>query len=109
MSRKNKGPDSSFSLEPNELKILCDDTHNAWLSLGKAGYERKPVEEANLTFRRSIYAVKDIKKGESFSKENVRRIRPGFGLAPKYWEDVLSKKSNQTIERVTPISWNIVE
>ncbi len=109
MSRKNIGPDSSFSLEPNELKILCDDTHSAWLSLGKAGYERKPVEEANLTFRRSIYAVEDIEEGDNFTTKNIRRIRPGFGLAPKYWDDVLSKKSSKAIEKGTPISWNIVE
>lgn len=109
MSRKDKGPDSDFSLEPKELKSLCDETKIAWLSLGKSGYERKPVEDENIKFRRSIYVVKDIKAGELFTNENTRRIRPGFGLLPKYIDDVIGKIAKIDIERGTALSWEYIE
>ena len=108
LSRKDTGPDSEFSLEPEELKTLCDETKLTWLSLGEAGYERKPVEEENIKFRRSIYVVKDIKAGELLTNENTRRIRPGFGLHPKYIDDVLGKKAKIDIEFGTPLSWELI-
>jgi N-acetylneuraminate synthase len=108
LSRTDKGPDSEFSLEPDELKQLCEDTKIAWQSLGKASYERKSAEEANVKFRRSIYAIKDIKKGEQFTKDNVQRIRPGFGLEPKYWSDVLSSKASCDVTRGVPISFDVI-
>jgi pseudaminic acid synthase len=108
LSRDDKGPDSEFSLEPDELKQLCQDTKTAWQSLGKAGYERKSAEEANVKFRRSIYAIKDIKKGEQFTKDNVQRIRPGFGLAPKYYEQILGRTAKFDIRRGAPLSFNLV-
>ncbi len=108
ISRKDKGPDSEFSLEPEELKNLCKETKKVWQSLGRAGYERKPVEEENLKFRRSIYVVKDIKAGELLTKENVRRIRPGFGLHPKLIDEVLGKKASKDIEFGTPLSWDLI-
>jgi len=82
LSRVDKGPDSEFSLEPEELKQLCENTKMAWQALGEAGYEKKQAEETNLRFRRSIYVVEDIKKDEMFTEKNIRRIRPGFGLPP---------------------------
>ena len=108
LSRTDKGPDSEFSLEPQELKQLCIDTKIAWQSLGQAGYERKEVEKSNVRFRRSIYAVKDIKKGEQLTKENVKSIRPGFGLAPKYLSKILSSKAMRDISRGTPISLDLI-
>lgn len=105
LSRKDVGPDSEFSLEPNELKRLCDETKEGWLSLGKAGYERKQAELENAKFRRSIYVVKDIKAGELLTNENIRRIRPGFGLPPKHIDDVLGKTAKIDIERGTALSW----
>lgn len=108
LSRKDKGPDSEFSLEPNELKILCEDTKIAWKALGKVGYKRKPVEEENAKYRRSIYVVKDVKLGEKLTEKNTRRIRPGFGLPPKYYSSVLGKFARVAIERGTALSWEMI-
>jgi pseudaminic acid synthase len=108
LSREDKGPDSEFSLEPSELHRLCLDTRSAWSALGKAGYERKPVEEASIKFRRSVYVVKDIKKGDVFSKDNIRSIRPGYGLAPKYIENILGKSAVCDLEHGTALQWKYI-
>jgi pseudaminic acid synthase len=109
LSRADKGPDSEFSLEPLELKQLCSDTKIAWQSLGKIGYERKEVEKSSIKFRRSIYVVNDIKKGDKLTKENVKRIRPGLGLEPKFYEEVLSKKAKIDLKKGTPINWDFLK
>lgn len=109
LSRADKGPDSEFSLEPNELKHLCTESKTAWLSLGRAGYEKKPVEIESAKYRRSIYVVEDMKKGEVFSSNFVRSIRPGFGLKPKYFDDVIGKKAKVDIKRGTPLSWDLID
>lgn len=109
LDRKDKGPDAEFSIEPDELKILCEEGKNAWLSLGHAGYELKPGENANLRFRRSLYIVKDIIAGQTFTKENLRSIRPGFGLPPKHLNGVLGKNTTCDIKRGTALSWDLVE
>ncbi len=109
LRRQDKGPDSEFSLEPDELRSLCQESKNAWLALGKAGYERKPAEEANLKFRRSIYVVKDMKAGEYFTENNVRSIRPSHGLPPKYLKDVLGKKAKTDIKRGTPLTQKLIQ
>lgn len=108
LSRADKGPDSEFSLEPEELKLLCSETKNAWMALGNVGYERKEAEEASVKFRRSIYIVKDVKAGEKFTVDNVRRIRPGFGLEPKYYEEIIGKCAAFDIERGTALDWKHV-
>jgi len=104
LDRTDKGPDSSFSIEPDELEALVNQTKDAALSLGKAGYERKPAEEANMKFRRSLYFVKDMKEGEVISEDCVRRIRPGFGLEPKFISKVLGKRVNRNIRANIPVS-----
>jgi pseudaminic acid synthase len=109
LSRADKGADSEFSLEPDELKNLCKDTKDAWKALGIAGYERKPVENSSLKFRRSIYVVDDIKAGEKLSRSNIRRIRPGFGLQPKYYEDLIGKIAKVDLEKGTALSWDYLE
>ena len=108
LSRHDKGPDSEFSLEPKELEQLCLDTKDAWQAMGTAGYERKPAEEASLKFRRSIYVVKDIRAGEIISEENIRRIRPGFGLPPKYFDSLIGKIAVVDIDRGTALNWEHV-
>ncbi|USE39413.1 pseudaminic acid synthase [Endozoicomonas sp. SCSIO W0465] len=108
LSRNDKGPDSEFSMEPDELRQLCMDTEVAWKSIGIAGYERKPVEEPSMKFRRSIYFVKDIKAGEAITKHHIRRIRPGYGLAPKYFDELIGKTVNQNIDRGTATSWKLI-
>ena len=109
LSRDEKGPDSEFSLEPQELSSLCVDAKKAWSALGQAGYERKPAEKPNLVFRRSIYVVKNIKAGEKFTKENIRRIRPGFGLPPKHYEQLIGKVARDTLSQGTALRWEHVE
>ncbi len=108
-SRENIGPDSAFSLELNELENLVNDVQNAWRSLGKVNYDLKAGEKANVVFRRSLYAVKDIVKGERFTEANVRRIRPGYGLPPKYMSIILGANAPHDIKRGEPIDQSILE
>ncbi|KHD23484.1 N-acetylneuraminate synthase [Vibrio caribbeanicus] len=93
MDRNGGGADDSFSLEPLELQALCKDTKTAWQALGKVNYERTEAEKGNVKFRRSLYVVKDVAEGEVFTPENVRSIRPGFGLAPKFYDEVIGRKA----------------
>lgn len=109
LSRENKGPDSEFSLEPNELKSLCQATKVAWQAIGHAGYEQKPAEKQNKRFRRSLYFVKNITKDEIITKEHIRRIRPGFGLMPKYYDDIIGKTAVTDINIGTPVSWELLK
>ena len=108
INRSDKGPDSSFSLEPDELKQLCQDAKIAWQSLGIAGYDKKSAEESSVKFRRSIYVVQDINQGEKFTNENIKRIRPGFGLAPKHYDQVLKGRAFCNIARGTPLSFDLI-
>ncbi len=105
LDRSNGGPDDSFSLEPKELEALCKDTHTAWSALGKVDYGRKSSEQGNVKFRRSLYVVKDIMCGEQFTPENVRSIRPGFGLEPKWIDEIYGKHSATNIAAGTALSW----
>lgn len=105
ISRLDKGPDSEFSIEPDELRMMCRDTEIAWRAIGSAGFDRKPAEEANVCFRRSLYFVKDIRAGETVTSEHVRRIRPGYGLAPKYYQDIIGRTVLEDIERGTATNW----
>lgn len=104
MDRNGGGADDSFSLEPAELRALCQDAKTAWHALGQVTYERTEAEKGNVKFRRSLYAVQDIAVGEIFTKENVRSIRPGFGLKPKYYEQVLGSHAKKAICRGQPLS-----
>jgi len=108
LDRNDKGPDTEFSIEPSELEALCKETKDAWLSLGKVGYERKPAEEANVKFRRSVYFVKDMKAGEIITEAHIRRIRPGFGLPPKFEEQLIGKRVNANIKAGTATSWDLI-
>ena len=109
LDRNGGGPDDSFSLEKPELIQLCEDSKTAWQALGKIDYERKESEKDNLVFRRSLYVVKDIKEGEEFTHENVRIIRPGFGLLPKFYEDVIGSVCSCSIGRGEPLTWGMVK
>ncbi len=99
LSRSEGGVDSAFSLEPHEFKELCDATYDAWLSLGKVNYSRAKSEIESKVFRRSIYAVEDIYPGEILTKKNIRVIRPGFGLAPKYFDKILGSKTHKVYRK----------
>lgn len=104
LSRTDGGVDSSFSLEPDELKNLVVETGRAFLSLGKVNYILSEKEKKSLQFKRSLYVVKDIKAGEPFTSFNVRSIRPANGLHTRYYDNVLTKKANQDIKAGTALS-----
>jgi len=108
IDRNDKGPDSEFSIEPEELESLCQQTKDAWSSLGEPGYDRKPAEEANVKFRRSIYFVEDMKAGDIITKDVIQRIRPGYGLAPKYENKLLGKKVKVDVVRGRATSWDLI-
>lgn len=105
MDRSGGGADDSFSLEPHELAQLCHDTKTAWQALGKVNYECTEAEKGNVKFRRSLYVVKNIVKGEKFTNDNIRSIRPGFGLLPKEIDNVIGKVSKKDISAGTPLSF----
>lgn len=109
LNRADGGPDAAFSLEPSEFAGLVASARTAWAALGKAGDVRAPSEQGNRMFRRSIYAVKDIKKGDRLTSESIRVIRPGFGLAPRHYDEVIGRHAGADIARGTPISWTLIE
>ena len=106
LSRADKGPDSEFSLEPAELERLCTDTRDAYLALGHAGFERQQAEADSKVFRRSLYFVKDLPAGHVIEPGDIRRIRPGMGLAPKYFDEVVGKRLKGDVANGTPVSWD---
>jgi pseudaminic acid synthase len=109
LDRAGGGPDDSFSLEPADLAELVTSTGVAWEALGKVNYELKESEKGNVLFRRSLYAARDIEAGEKITKENVRSVRPGYGLAPKHMDKVLGCSANQKIPFGTPLSWSLID
>lgn len=108
LSRADGGVDSAFSLEPHELKSLVVETERAFHALGKPYFEVHQAETKSKIFKRSIYIVREILEGEEFTSKNTRIIRPGDGLAPKFFEQVLGKKARKKIESGTPLQWNLV-
>jgi pseudaminic acid synthase len=106
ISRKDGGPDATFSLEKDELKNLVKTIRNIEKSLGKPNYKIEKKEAENRVFKRSIYVTKDIKKGEKFTPQNIRVIRPGYGLHPRYYEKLLGKKSIKNLTRGTAMKNN---
>ena len=109
LSRADKGPDSEFSLEPADLERLCTDTRDAWLALGRAGFERQKAEVGSKVFRRSLYFVKDLPAGHVIKPGDIRRIRPGLGLAPKYFNGILGKRLKVEIKTGTKVSWDVLD
>lgn len=108
LSRSEGGVYSAFSLEPEEMKQLVIETHRAWLALGKITYGPTSMEENSLKLRRSLYITKDIKQGDLLTEENVRIIRPGLGLAPKYYEVILGRQIKDNVQKGTPLSWDLI-
>jgi pseudaminic acid synthase len=107
LSRKAKSPDSFFSLEPEEFRRLACNIRMVEKAIGKIHYGPTKGEKEGKVFRRSLFSVRDIRKGEILSEENVRSIRPGFGLPPKYLGDVLGKRSKKSIPKGTPLRWDM--
>jgi N-acetylneuraminate synthase len=96
-------------MEPQEMKLLVDESLKAWKSLGEIFYGSTEKEKKSVIFRRSIYVVKEIKKGEIFTQENLRVIRPGDGLKPKYYESILGRKAIRDIKEGTLMDWNLIK
>lgn len=107
LSRAIENPDSSFSMEPEEFKKMVADIRMTEKALGTVQYGPTRQEENSIVFRRSIFAVKDIKAGEKITEENIRIIRPGYGLKPKYYQQIIGKTALENIERGTPLNWGM--
>ncbi len=108
LSRSTPGPDSAFSLEPQEFKAMVDAVRTAEKALGRVHFGLSENEEASRAYRRSLFVVEDIACGGIFTAENVRSIRPGNGLHPRHFGDVLGKSANRGIKRGTPLTWEVV-
>lgn len=109
LSRSDGGVDSAFSLEPIEMAKLVHECNNAVQALGHVSYQMQEQERKSLVYRRSLYVVKDMQAGDVLTSENMRSIRPGLGIAPKYYEILIGKKVKRNICRGTAVSWDIVE
>lgn len=108
LDRAIENPDSSFSMSPSEFKQMVKDVRQAEMAIGCVKYGPTRQEMGNLQFRRSIFCVKDIKKGEKITKDNVRIIRPGYGLVPKYYNEIMGQKALQDIRRGTPLQFDMI-
>jgi N-acetylneuraminate synthase len=109
LDRQGGGPDDSFSLEPADLAALCRDCKTAWAALGEVDYGRQPSEQANVKFRRSLYFVKDLKAGDVITPNAVRSVRPGFGVAPKYWNEVIGKRVRRDIKANSRVEFELLQ
>jgi pseudaminic acid synthase len=108
LRRSDGGVDSAFSIEPEELKNLVIESERAFLSMGKINYGVQEAEEKSLRFKRSLYVVQDVKAGDTFTKDNLRVIRPGDGMQPKYYDTVLGKTASKDICSGTPLTWELL-
>jgi len=108
LSRSLPGPDSAFSLEPQEFKAMVEAVRVAEKALGQVSYQVTAGEAASRAFRRSLFIVQDIKAGELFTEANVRSIRPGYGLHTRYLPEILGRRAAQDIERGTPLNWSLI-
>ena len=109
LSRKDGGPDGTFSMEPQEFKNMVTDIRNVEKALGKVTYELTEKQKKSKGRSRSLYVVSDIKKGEIFTPDNMRSIRPGYGLHTKYYKDIIGKRASCDIKKGTAMKWNYVE
>lgn len=109
LRRADGGVDSAFSIEPTEMRQLVAESKRVWQSIGSVSYGPTEAEMSSLLHRRSIYVIEDVVIGEVISRLNVRRIRPGLGLAPKHFDDVLGRRFSKNVKRGTPLAWDLVE
>lgn len=109
LNRHGGGPDDSFSLEPAEMAALCRDSKTVWSALGQVDYGRKSSEQGNAKFRRSLYFVKDMKAGDIITADSIRSVRPGFGLPPKYLQQVLGMPVSRDVSQGEKVSWDAID
>lgn len=108
LRREDGGVDSSFSLEPAEFQLLREETERAWQALGRVTYGGTKVEEKSRAFRRSLYIARDVAAGEALSADNMRIIRPGYGLPPKFYDQMIGKRVKEAQRAGTPVSWDLI-
>jgi pseudaminic acid synthase len=108
LSRTEGGVDAAFSMEPAEMRMLVDESTRAWQALGEISYGRTAAEKASVRFRRSLYVARDMAAGDAFSADNLRIVRPGYGLEPKYFEVLLGKHVSRAVPAGTPVSWDLL-
>ncbi|WP_085508469.1 pseudaminic acid synthase [Thalassobacillus devorans] len=108
LSRSEGGVDAAFSLEPEEMSALVTETRRAWEALGKVAYGVTEAEKSSKQYRRSLYIVKNLKKGDRLTKENMKIIRPGYGLPPKYYDVLLGKKIIRDVKKGSPLNWDLI-
>ncbi|MBZ0159607.1 MAG: pseudaminic acid synthase [bacterium] len=108
LSRADNGVDSTFSMEPAEMAQLVVETERAWQALGQVTYSPTETDKKSLQFRRSLYVVQDLKAGDVLTRENVRAIRPGLGLPPKYLELILGRNASRDVKAGTPMAWEVL-
>jgi N-acetylneuraminate synthase len=109
LRRADGGVDSAFSLEPHEFSAMVQSCRDAWAAMGCVRYGSTTSEQSSLQFRRSLYVVSDIRCGERFTTENLRSIRPGFGLAPRHFKVILGRKARRELKRGAALDWSMVE
>ena len=105
LDRSRGGPDDSFSLEPADMSALCRGARTAWEALGRVDYGRKSSEQGNVKYRRSLYFVTDLDPGDLITPDSVRSVRPGFGLPPKYLDEVVGRRATKAIRKNTPVTF----
>lgn len=108
LRRADGGVDSTFSMEPEEMKALVKETERAWQSLGRISYGPTEAEKPSMQFRRSLYVTEDLRAGDTLNEKNLRAIRPGKGLPPKYIDRFLGKKVRRDVEKGTPLGWDLI-
>jgi pseudaminic acid synthase len=108
LRRADGGVDSAFSLEPDEMQLLVIETERAWQSLGKVTYGSTKSEKKSLVLRRSLYIAEDMNKGDVLNEKNLRIVRPGLGLAPKYYSIIIGQRINQALKKGTPVKWGFI-
>jgi pseudaminic acid synthase len=108
LRRKDGGVDSTFSLEPDEMRSLVVESERAWHALGKVSYGPTEAEKKSLVYRRTLYIARDMKAGEPLTQENLRAIRPGYGLPPKYLPMLLGKRLGKDVKKGTAMTWDLI-
>ncbi len=109
ISRSVPNPDASFSMEPQEFKQMVEDIRACERAVGKVSYDVSEKEMISREVRKSIFVSEDIRKGDTFTEKNIRVVRPGYGMEPKYYEGILGKNAAKDLEKGTPLKWDMIE
>ena len=109
LDRRNNGLDDNFSTEPEEFKLLCEDVDSAWKSIGYENFERCEREKENLKYRKSLYFVKDLNAGDIITESSIRSVRPGYGIKPKFFYEIIGRRVKSPIKKFTPVLFDLIE